>query len=332
MRWFLLLLSIAWLLGPDSASNCHSAEPTRDLPAILEKHLISEEVTKPRPVLTVDDLLKQVADVVYKGGPPEEWLRRQKAKAEMLARSRQPKVVGVWDKPLPDYPVGEIKGVLTDDSTGGPIVDARVFLEGTEVYCITNNRGEYEIPYVPVGDCSLRFVHPQYQQVMVTDLPIVQDSTTEYSHELTRLGGCGHHDIRIKHTIMLSPEETYKRKLEKGRWTDSVRANKGEAVEYRPFHTLKFGSIQGVVTDQETGLPIRGALTSLIGAQSNGETNFDGEYAVYSLEGVFKLRVTHPDYDTREVNHIEIENGETTHLSLELKRKVTRRTNPEGGR
>jgi len=63
-------------------------------------------------------------------------------------------------RPLTIVETGRIAGHVTDAATGGPIPQAHVFVAGTALSALTNQKGEYAIASVPVGTYTVgvRFI------------------------------------------------------------------------------------------------------------------------------------------------------------------------------
>ena len=63
-------------------------------------------------------------------------------------------------RPLTIVETGRIAGHVTDAATGGPIPQAHVFVAGTALSALTNQKGEYAIANVPVGTYTVgvRFI------------------------------------------------------------------------------------------------------------------------------------------------------------------------------
>jgi len=311
---------------------------------------------KRKPVISVDDLLKQVAGVVLDPDGPI-LIRPKPPKVVPYDSTGRPSVVW-WSPEIVDCDsCGSIQGTLTDLGSGLPVIGAEVHCLNPLVHTFSDSSGLYVFPTMLPRPTSLLFDHKDYYKVLVEDIGVSKDSVSRFSHALSPIRAHPEIDFDLKPPIMEDPEEAFIRSLREKHPYDSleidtthgnviVRTEDGLGVMYSIEHAaeggdpiyfdqidvIRPGSVRGTITAGQTGLPVHGAEIKLFGAQSAGRSDFDGEYAVFGFAGVFKLLVTHPDYISYEVEHVELVNGETTHLSVELKRKVTRRTNPEGGR
>jgi outer membrane receptor protein involved in Fe transport len=94
-----------------------------------------------------------------------------------------------------------------------------------------------------------------------------------------------------------------------------------QATEKR---TTGSGSLQGNLTDAETGEPLIGATVLLIGTALGGSTNAEGRYAVNNVpEGIYDLGVSYIGYETGIVRGIKILPGQITTIDHKLKISAT---------
>lgn len=74
---------------------------------------------------------------------------------------------------------GKIKGVVTDNETGEPILGASVMLVGTSQGAMTDPDGKFMIVLVPPGEYVLRITSVSYATVEVSEVKVTTDLTTE---------------------------------------------------------------------------------------------------------------------------------------------------------
>jgi protocatechuate 3,4-dioxygenase beta subunit len=85
----------------------------------------------------------------------------------------------------------------------------------------------------------------------------------------------------------------------------TIQFSEGETkqlnVELTPIPPVP-ASLQGQVTDAETGLPISGVAVALAGPIAVGVlTGTDGYYSIGNIPpGSYTVRFSHPDYETVE--------------------------------
>ncbi|MFH1214191.1 MAG: TonB-dependent receptor [Candidatus Neomarinimicrobiota bacterium] len=73
---------------------------------------------------------------------------------------------------------GKIRGIITDKTTGSPLIGANVILEGTVFGSATDQNGEYFILSVPPGTYSLNISIIGYKKTTITDIKVIIDHTT----------------------------------------------------------------------------------------------------------------------------------------------------------
>ncbi len=77
------------------------------------------------------------------------------------------------------------------------------------------------------------------------------------------------------------------------------------------------GTLQGTVTDAETGDPLPGATVFLPSTQAGTSTNIDGEYSIEAPAGEIDVRFTYVGFETR-IERVTIQAGQTVTLDVEL--------------
>jgi hypothetical protein len=70
-------------------------------------------------------------------------------------------------KPLPETALGVVSGHVWDSIKGGPLVDARVHLEGTQYAAATDSAGHFVLKDVPSGSYRVSFTHPRLDSLGV---------------------------------------------------------------------------------------------------------------------------------------------------------------------
>ncbi len=84
------------------------------------------------------------------------------------------------------------------------------------------------------------------------------------------------------------------------------------------FDSVRAGSVEGVVSDATTGLPIRGATLHFIEADKSAAGEEDGTYSFYSAEGEHHMIAVGPGYFESDTLALTIVAGETAILDLTL--------------
>jgi len=79
-----------------------------------------------------------------------------------------------------------------------------------------------------------------------------------------------------------------------------------------------YGKITGKIIDEESGEPISGA-TVLI-ENKGTSTDIDGFFAISFPKGIYTARVSYTGYGVKEINDIDLKNGQVLQLDITLKR------------
>jgi len=84
------------------------------------------------------------------------------------------------------------------------------------------------------------------------------------------------------------------------------------------------GQIKGKLTDEETGEAVIGASVQIVGTSMGAMTDFDGNYIIRQLEpGSYTVKISHLDYATIEVTHVEVNADLTSEVTQKLTKKVS---------
>lgn len=86
--------------------------------------------------------------------------------------------------PLAAQVTGKISGTVIDKKTRERLVGANVTLPGTPLGAITNTNGEYFVLRIPPGIYSLRATLVGYQEMVIKNVRVLTDQTTQINVEL----------------------------------------------------------------------------------------------------------------------------------------------------
>jgi len=82
------------------------------------------------------------------------------------------------------------------------------------------------------------------------------------------------------------------------------------------------GQIKGTITDEETKKPIVGASVMIVGTTQGAMTDFEGKFNIRVVKtGTFTLRVSHLEYETKEIKEVEVSSDLSTDLSISMRKK-----------
>ena len=79
---------------------------------------------------------------------------------------------------------GKLKGKVTDQQTGEPLIGANVLMIGTSFGAATNINGEYTIGNLEPGSYEVRFSYIGYQTKTISNVRINTDLTTELNMQI----------------------------------------------------------------------------------------------------------------------------------------------------
>lgn len=79
---------------------------------------------------------------------------------------------------------GKLKGRITDQATGKPLIGANVVVEGESIGTAADVNGDYYIIAIPPGNYTIRIMMIGYRDMSVSDVEITSDHTTVIHAEL----------------------------------------------------------------------------------------------------------------------------------------------------
>ena len=89
-------------------------------------------------------------------------------------------------QPLFPGTTGKLSGVLTDKETGDPLIGANVMIVGTPLGAATDVDGSYYVLQVPPGSYNVKCTMIGYQTLIMNDVRIRVDLTTNLDGQLSQ--------------------------------------------------------------------------------------------------------------------------------------------------
>ncbi|MBT8401958.1 MAG: TonB-dependent receptor [Rhodothermia bacterium] len=90
-----------------------------------------------------------------------------------------------------------------------------------------------------------------------------------------------------------------------------------------PFSAAGQGSIEGVVSDEQTGEPLIGVNVIVVGTSSGAATNLEGGYSIPGLRsGDYAVKFSYIGFETKLFTGISVTSGQTTRLNVTLSEAV----------
>ncbi len=145
---------------------------------------------------------------------------------------------------------GKIKGIVTDKATGDPLPGASVQIEGTTMGAMTGPDGDFLIMLVPPGKYNLKVSTIGYGAVLVEEVEVVSDITSEQNVTLESAV------TDLNTVIRVSAKRDKIEKFVTGSKT-SISADQIKAMPVQNVDDL-LQSTAGVVTTNEGEIIIRG--------------------------------------------------------------------------
>ncbi len=142
---------------------------------------------------------------------------------------------------------GKIAGRVIDAETGDPLPGANIVIEGTQMGTASDIDGYYVILNVPPGTYTLKASMLGYQPMVVKNVVVDADRTTEINFSLKQTA------IVTEEVVVVAKEPTIKKDL-----TASVTIVKGEELKNLPVATVADVVMQQAGVIERGGLHIRG--------------------------------------------------------------------------
>lgn len=176
--------------------------------------------------------------------------------------------------------VGQIKGVITNAETGEPVVGASVLVVGTKFGAMTDFDGRYTISRLEPGTYELKISHLDFNTVVVTEVVVKTDLTTEVSQELSKKVAESGETIKV-----VADREI----IDKFETANQTRISR-DAVKNKPVTTVDelLTQVPGVVTGREGEVFIRGGRAGEVAHIVDGVSR--GDAAAGSSSPESKLR------------------------------------------
>ena len=160
---------------------------------------------------------------------------------------------------------GKINGRVTDKDTGEPLIGANVLIQDTPLGAATDIDGYYAILNIPPGNYTLRVQYVGYQTVVVEDVSVQADFTTERDFELSSSA------VELGELVVTS-----ERPLIREDMTSSLSSITADQIKNLPVNSVQevLRLSAGVIEDAGR-LSIRGGRTSEVAYWVNGISTTD---------------------------------------------------------
>lgn len=147
---------------------------------------------------------------------------------------------------------GKLVGTVTDAVTGDPLIGANVLIEGTNLGAAANVNGRYTILNIPPGIYSVRISYLGYESLIVENVQIIVDQTTELTVQLRP------HSIEVDEVVVVAQKPMIQKDL-----TSSISVVSRDKIESLPVSSFtELLSLQAGVVGSGSRLHVRGGRSN----------------------------------------------------------------------
>ena len=155
---------------------------------------------------------------------------------------------------------GKISGTITDASNGEPLIGANVIIVGTSLGAAAGVDGNFVILNIPPGDYDVKISSVGYKSVLIEDVNIVVDRTTDISFALQSAS------LEIGEVIVSARTPLVQKDL-----TSSISVMTRDEIEELPVATFtELLSLQAGVVGSGNNLHIRGGRSNEVAYMVDG--------------------------------------------------------------
>lgn len=147
---------------------------------------------------------------------------------------------------------GKLVGTVTDAVTGDPLIGANVLIEGTNLGAAANVNGRYTILNIPPGIYSVRISYLGYESLIVENVQIIVDQTTELTVQIRP------HSIEVDEVVVVAQKPMIQKDL-----TSSISVVSRDKIESLPVSSFtELLSLQAGVVGSGSRLHVRGGRSN----------------------------------------------------------------------
>lgn len=156
---------------------------------------------------------------------------------------------------------GKMRGVVVDKKTGAPLIGASVLLEGTSLGASTDVNGAYLALNIPPGVYKVRCSYLGYQAVVISNVNVTVDLTTETNFSLN-----GEEGVKLGEVDIVAQTPLINKSA-----TNDVTAFKAEQLQDIPVRGVQnVVALSGGVVSQGGNIYVRGGRTGEVAYYVDG--------------------------------------------------------------
>jgi len=246
---------------------------------------------------------------------------------------------------------GSIAGIITDEKTGAGIEGAAVTVTPGDYTVVTDSDGVYTIPEIFIGDgYTVTAAAVDYLENSVTEVSVIKGDTTTVDIALTPKGSINGTITDLQTgsgiagaTVTVTPGNYTSETNQNGEYTiNDIPAGDGYTVIAASLIHLSNsaaevsvttggtttvdialtpkGTINGTITDLQTGSGIAGANVTVSPGNYTSETNQNGEYTINDIPAGDGYTVTAASliYLSNSIAEISVTTGDITTVDMTL--------------
>ena len=155
---------------------------------------------------------------------------------------------------------GKLVGNVTDESTGKPLVGANILLLGTNLGAATDEDGQFIIINIPPGVYNVKVSYISYETVIIEDVKIIVDQTTQLPVELSI------QSVQVGEVIVTAKSSMIQKDL-----TSTISVISRNEIEVLPVSNFTdLLSLQAGVVGSGSNLHIRGGRSNEVAYMIDG--------------------------------------------------------------
>jgi outer membrane receptor protein involved in Fe transport len=172
---------------------------------------------------------------------------------------------------------GKLRGKVTDNESGEPLIGANVLVEGTSLGASTDVNGEYVILSIPAGTYSVRATYIGYSPTTVSNVRVNSNITTTQEFALSSTA------VQAQEVVIVGDRPLIQRNT-----TNTVRVSSQETIASLPIRGLQnLVALEAGISEKDGDLHVRGGRS--------------GEVA-FTVDGA---NTTNPMFNTQNVGVIQ---------------------------
>ncbi len=155
---------------------------------------------------------------------------------------------------------GKLVGKITDKTTGEPLIGANVLIQGTNLGSASDINGQFIIINIPPGNYTVKVSYIGYETVLIEDVKIIVDQTTQLPVELS------FKSVEVGEVVVTAKSSMIQKDL-----TSSISVISRDEIEVLPVSNFTdLLSLQPGVVGSGSNLHVRGGRSNEVAYMIDG--------------------------------------------------------------